>query len=317
MHPGQTKTSQRLLVIHNPKSGQGSSGLDQFLDLAYDQGYDLFVRQLDSDNPIDHLTKDAEEFDAVVAAGGDGTVSCTAHALQGRGVPLLTYPAGTANLIAQNLHLPTDPQGLLTVLESHATCDLDLGELSAGGRTVGFSMAAGAGIDAEMIRESEALKDRLGVAAYVVGVLKKIGLQESALTLTLDGRRVETHGVSVLIANFGLINFGLPIAPGIDPADGLFTVVVLKGKTTLDLLPHLIDSVRSKLGLGDPAFAERLELHTCRELILEADPPLEVQYDGELMEATTPLRARVLPGAARFICMPPPVETDPQDAEIK
>lgn len=43
-----------------------------------------------------------------------------------------------------------------------------------------------------------------------------------------------------------------------------------------------------------------LELHRARTVRVEADPPMEVQYDGEPTSLTTPFTARILPRAARF-----------------
>ena len=44
-----------------------------------------------------------------------------------------------------------------------------------------------------------------------------------------------------------------------------------------------------------------LQVHTGRNVSVYADPPLQIQYDGELPGLTTPFKARVLDGAARFI----------------
>ncbi len=289
-----------LLLIKNPKSGQGNSPLEEFVTLLTERGIQLETRELSQEVTCASLLEDAKHFDAVIAAGGDGTVSSVAYALRDQGVPLMVFPAGTANLIAQNLNLPSSAPELLEVLLGGHTLLSDLGELEVGGEKMGFAMIAGAGLDAALIEASEDLKPHFGAFAYVLGALKQLIPRTQKFKLTLDGEEMTLEGASVMMANFGMANFRLPITTDIDPADGLLTVVVLKGKSALSLLPTLLESVRAKFNLGDPLFTEHLETYHCKHIRVETSPELPIQYDGETLESTTPLEARVLPKAIRF-----------------
>ena len=287
-------------MIENPRSGQTEGKTAAFGETLAREGVYVVHRRLD-EGPLDALLQDADQFQAVVAAGGDGTVSAVAHALIGRATPLLAYPAGTANLIAQNLHLPGDPAGLAGVLLAGRSLTVDLAELELAGRTLGFTMLAGVGADAAMIRDSEALKAQFGVGAYVVAALRQVNHPRVPFRLTVDGQAHEIEAVAVMVANFGMANFRLPIAGGISPTDGRLAVVVVTGTHRLGLIPDFINSVRSRLSLGDPQFTGNLEVFQAREVRVEADRPLPVQYDGETCEDATAFTARVLPDAARFL----------------
>ncbi|MFC3834908.1 diacylglycerol/lipid kinase family protein [Deinococcus rufus] len=303
--PGATSipsmTGQRVLVIFNPKSGSGDSGLPVFLGLLRAAGAQVVERDLDADTPMSEYVRDVESFHAVVAAGGDGTVSSVSYASRYKNVPLLAYPAGTANLIAQNLDLPTTPEELARVVATGHAVRVDMGEVEVRGQTQGFAMLAGAGADAAMIKGSEELKEKFGALAYVMSAMKQMNPKKTTFTLTIDGQPREFEGIGVMVANFGMANFRLPITTDISPSDGRFTVILMQAGNLLRLVPNIIDSVRSKLNLGDPLFAGNLETIEAREVTVAAADPFPLQYDGELHEETTPFTARILPGAVRYL----------------
>ena len=299
---GQTTSpTRRVLVVFNPRSGQGDSGLPEFVEFLRDSGAEVTERELQPDVPLGESVQDLANYSAVVAAGGDGTVSGVAYAVRGQDVPLLAYPAGTANLIAQNLDLPRDPAELARIVLAGHAVRVDLGEVEVRGEKSGFCMLAGAGADAAMIRDSEDLKERFGAMAYVMSAMKQLNPKKTRFQLTIDGEKRDFEGIGVMIANLGMANYRLPITDDISPSDGRFTVILLRAGNILRLVPNLIDSVRGKLGLGDPMFSDNLETLEAREVTVDAEDPFPLQYDGELHVETTPFTARILPGAIRLL----------------
>ncbi|WP_293911759.1 diacylglycerol kinase family protein [Deinococcus sp.] len=303
-----TVPTKQALLIFNPRSGRGDSSLPQFVAALGALGWMVEATELQPDTDLDALVAGGRHR-VVIAAGGDGTVSALAYALRGTGTPLLAYPAGTANLIAQNLRLPEDPAQLAAVVEAGHSVRLDLGELEVAGERRGFVMTVGAGIDAAMIKGAEGLKDKLGAMAYVVSAMKQLNPQSTTFTLELDGERRQVEAMAVMVANFGMANFRLPIAAGVSPSDGLLSVLVLKPGSLLTLVPHLADSLRARLHLGEPVFSflstgpgrNTMETFTARQVTVKSAQPFPVQYDGEMHQETTPFTARILPGAACFL----------------
>ena len=144
-----------------------------------------------------------EDADAVIVAGGDGTVACAASALAGTGVPLGILPGGTMNLLASDLGLPTaDLNAAADVILAGHTRDIDLG--TVGGHV--FLCACMLGEPARLGRHREqsrllgrvrrflrmaraairivATPRRLRLTLSVDGVAHK--LKTSALTITLN-----------------------------------------------------------------------------------------------------------------------------------
>ncbi|NTX99383.1 diacylglycerol kinase family lipid kinase [Deinococcus sp. JMULE3] len=292
---------KRILVVFNPKSGSGDSELPEFNRLLRDAGADVVERELQPDTPMTDYVHDLDAFTYLVGAGGDGTVSSLAYAARYKNVPMLAFPAGTANLIAQNLDLPQDAASLADIVTQGHAQRVDMGELTVHDEKSGFCMLAGAGADASMIRDSEELKDRFGAMAYVMSAMKQLNPKKTTFHLKIDGQPRDFEGIGVMVANFGMANYRLPITSDISPSDGRFTVILLKAGNIMRLIPNLIDSVRVKLNLGDPIFSGNLETIEAKHIEIDADDPFPLQYDGELHVETTPFTAKILPGAIRFL----------------
>ena len=295
-----------VLMIANLRSGIGDPGLYDFVRELGSHRVDVTLRFLHEDADLAHLLRDVDSYARVVAAGGDGTVSSVAYALRETGIPILAYPAGTANLLARNLRLPLDPAELAIALIAGRTVSIDLGELTLPGSgvrrefTTGFAIAAGAGFDATIMESARSLKTTLGEGAYLLGALQNLNPRVSRFVLELDDRTIETDGIAVMVMNLARIQFDIAVTHGADAQDGLLEVVVLTASTPARLLPAIWAALVDRL----QPHPERpgLEVHTASRVRIVADPPLPIQYDGDAVAGvTTPMSARVLPRAGTFI----------------
>lgn len=290
----------RVLLINNLSAGIRPASTYDFMRAAAGDGDEIVMRVTDSTTPVESFLSDAASFDAVAVAGGDGTIASVSYALAGTGIPLLPLPTGTANLLALNLDSPIEPYALAKMLHEGKTLTFDIGELQAGGFRTGFSLIAGAGFDARIMQNASAMKPSLGQAAYWIAGLVERKAELAHFTLTLDGRVIETDGTGVLLVNFGKVQFDLSITPNNDPRDGLLEVAILKPEYTIQLFPALMSAMLDRTG-AFPTRSSAIELHHCHEMRLESDLPLPIQYDGEPIGRKTPLTARILPGAVRYI----------------
>ena len=277
----------KLLVINNLSSGFGEGAVYDFVRSFMQDGDEACLRSTDGTTGVSTLLDDAASFDAVIASGGDGTVATVSYMLADSGIPVLPFPAGTANLLALNL------------VREGRTLDFDLGEIEVEGRKFGFGIMAGAGYDAAIMHGAEAGKRLFGPMAYLSAAIANPMPQKSHFILDLDGERLESDGLGILLVNFSKIQFDITVTHDNEPRDGEFNVVVLKAKTAFELIPAVLAGLLDRGG-DFPDRTGALEIHRARTVRVEADPPMEVQYDGEATRLMTPFSARILPRAARF-----------------
>ena len=158
---------------------------------------------------------------------------------------------------------------------------------------------AGAGYDAAIMHGAEPAKRLFGPMAYLSAAIANPLPQKSRFSIELDDTTIESEGLGILLVNFSKIQFDITVTHENEPRDGVFDVVVLKAQNAFELIPAVLAGLLDRGG-DFPDRTEALELHRARTVHVVADPPMEVQYDGEATRLTTPFSARILPRAARF-----------------
>jgi len=180
-----------------------------------------------------------EGADAVLVAGGDGTVRAVSEAMAGSGVPLTIIPSGTGNLLARNLGLPLDRQDAMVA----ATFDGDRLAIDIGWAALhrpdgsrdehAFVVMGGMGLDAAMIANTNPqLKKAVGWVAYVDGAARSLSAAKPFhVVYQVAAHRMHSARVqSVLFANCGRLPAGLDLIPEASVADGELDVVVVQPK---------------------------------------------------------------------------------------
>ncbi len=290
----------KLLVINNLKAGYADGAIYDYVRFVNKDADEICIRS--TNGPIDAqaLLHDASNFDAVVAAGGDGTVAAISYHLAKTKIPVLPFPAGTANLLANNLLAPIEPYALATMTRDMRTLDFDLGEIEVAGRKFGFGIMAGAGYDATIMHDARPSKKLLGPMAYFQAAVSNPLPKKSHLTITLDDKTLERDALGILLVNFSKIQFDITVTHENLPRDGSLDVVILKAENAFGLLPALLAGFLDRDG-EFPDRTDSLEIHRSKTVHVQADPPMHIQYDGETPGFSTPFSARVIEGGARFI----------------
>jgi diacylglycerol kinase (ATP) len=174
-----TGRARRLLVIYNPAAGRRSERrLRRFLLHLALLAVPVAVRETARRGDAEGFARAAAEgeaFDAVVAAGGDGTINEVVNGLAAADLPLAILPLGTANVLANEIGLPRDPEGLAVIAATGPPQPVRIGEVTWAGGARRFVMMAGTGFDASVVAGLDpGLKRRFGKLAYVAETIAQL-----------------------------------------------------------------------------------------------------------------------------------------------
>lgn len=325
------RPSPKAALVYNPTKVDADMLRDLVARLAAEAGWSepLFY-ETTVDDLGDDVTRQAldEGVDAVLVAGGDGTVRAVSEAMSGSGVPLAIVPSGTGNLLARNLKLPmADPATIVRAVFAGDTLAMDVGwsELvRADGSTEehAFVVMGGIGLDAAMIANTRPqLKKTVGWVAYVDGAARALPRAKPfRVVYELPGHRLHSARVqSVLYANCGKLPAGLDLIPEASVADGALDVVIFQPKGPLGWLfvwrrvawdnsflrrfraGRRVLSLRTKDNAVLYSRGEGIELAT--------HEPQPVQLDGDEFGEAVRVKTRV-EASALLVVVPKDHETD-------
>ncbi|HPF36282.1 MAG TPA: diacylglycerol kinase family lipid kinase [Candidatus Krumholzibacteria bacterium] len=291
-------------IVVNPVSGSGR-GEKLAADLAArleKAGWSVEIKKTRGDGDAERFAAAAVEagHDLVVAAGGDGTVQevlCEILKSEGR-TALAHLPAGTTNAIARAFGIGTDMKELAESVVKNRIRSLDVGLIPEQGRH--FLLMATIGDPSRLVSgATRDLKNKLGFFAYVLAGLRamlKPGVAHVGVEAGPDHLRGRANGL--IVANITrLQDPPLDLAAGKGAwDDGLLDVMMLHTRSALDWFRlALAVLLRSRALEG-----RRVQRVQARRIAVEAEPPLPVQVDGEVI-GDTPLTVEVLPRALRVV----------------
>jgi len=177
----------------------------------------------------------------ILAAGGDGTINEIAEGVAFSDVPLGILPAGTANVLANEMGLGSSIVGAAARLPNCIPTRISIGRLqcmNGSARTRLFLLMAGVGLDARVVYNINLpLKARLGKLAYWVGGFSLVGRALDEFDVLVDGRRIScAFALISKVRNYG---GDLEIAQTASLLDDQFEVVLFEGRSSFRFLTYL------------------------------------------------------------------------------
>jgi YegS/Rv2252/BmrU family lipid kinase len=241
-----------------------------------------------------------EGVDRLLVWGGDGTVRrCidTLVADEAR-VDLGILPAGTANLLAGALDIPTDLADAVDVALHGDPRPIDVGLING----EAFAVMAGTGFDALMIRDADdGAKHRLGRLSYVRAGVRNLDMAAAGATVTVDGDRwFEGRATCVLVGNVGRILGGINVFPDARWDDGALDIGVVTAQSRAEWL-----RVGARAVLGRIDSSPLVQIGRAKTATIRLDRTMPWELDGGDQPREKKFEVSVLP-ARQPICVPTP-----------
>ncbi len=280
----------RLLVVVNLHASRAERMIGGALAHLAAHGFDIDLRQSGSRESLPELIGNCcEACDAIVMAGGDGTVNGAIPALIEAGKPVGILPFGTANDLALTLDIPSDPLAAAGVIAKGHLRRIDVGRVN----DAHFINVASIGLAVNIAeRQNEELKRQWGIFSYAVAAMDTLSAaQRFPARVTCGERSEQVEAFQIAVGNGIHYGGGLMVSPDARIDDGLLDAYVIETTSVANLI-----ALAPKL--RDGTLVERDDVAFFRGPVIrvETDRPMKVNTDGELT-THTPAEFSVLPGA--------------------
>lgn len=287
-----------FFIIANPGAGLGGSArVDQVMAALRQAGASVTCTHSGDIESARRAARDAAtggRYDAIVAAGGDGTIRQVAAVLLGADTPLGIVPMGTGNVLAHEIGL-TPKAGTIAHMLLHGPAT---SVLCAHANKEPFLLMAGAGFDGRVIAALDhRFKSYVGKAAYAGPILGALVRPVDVLTVTLDGTRHEASWA--VIANARHYGGRFVLAPHTGIHERGLQAVLFKARNRAVLMGQVLSLVTGRLGKRTVTHGD-VEMLACTSATITAHHPVPTQVDGDPFGAT-PLEIESGTAAVRLI----------------
>ena len=295
-------------LIYNPMAGRFPSLplVERAAKILESNGWEIEITRTDGEGQITKLAKKAATsgLDAIFVAGGDGSIHSAVAGLLGSETALSVLPAGTANVWAQELGLPTLSWTNWGALETSVEKILDgsVRTMDVGVcQGIPFLLWAGIGFDAFIIHHLEPRsrwQKHIATPHYAANVAWHARTWSGMdLNIWADGEKVSGIYVVALVTNIHLYAGGLAeISPKARIDDGSMDLWLFAGDTMLETLQHMFD-----LASGKHFSSEKTNYIPCKEVIIKSKTDLYLQLDGEPIAPSKKVTIDIRPRSLRVL----------------
>ncbi|MDD3012337.1 MAG: diacylglycerol kinase family lipid kinase [Candidatus Gastranaerophilales bacterium] len=288
----------KIAAIYNPVSGNNEINILKDELIKGFVGHELNLWKTNEPLHAINLAKKAvqENFDIIVAIGGDGTITEVISGMIGSKAKLGIIPFGTGNMLAGNLGIPINIPKAIEIILNENSQKIDIGKIN----DRYFAFMAGCGFDAKIIgKVSKKKKRKLGFFAYFIeGFIQSIKPKYAVFKIKLNNNRtIKVRGLATIIANSGdILGDLLSLFPNASFDDGLLDLLIISPKGIIDYLPIIW-----KIIIKQPYDkSKKIQYFQAKQIEIKTKPSLFVQADGDII-GKTPIYIEIVPKAIEIL----------------
>jgi diacylglycerol kinase (ATP) len=267
---------RRVAIIFNPAAGRHRRcTLDGVLARLSLHGCAVVLHETAARGDAEAITRSIDnlEADAVIAAGGDGTINEVINGLHPSSPPLGLIPLGTANVLAIELGLPREPWAQAELIVDGPVHPVWPGLVN--GRL--FMMMVGIGFDARVVAAVDlAIKQRLGRHAYVLQAMRHLRRGPPAHYQVWIGG-AELAVASVIVSRGQYYGGRFLLAPGASLFKPQLEVFLFSKAGVADLFRGTVALVRGRLAIDS-----NVRLIRAQQVTVTRPAGEPVQCDGDI-----------------------------------
>lgn len=282
------RTDKPVHMIINPHSGYGSER-QLLADLRYEvrrAGYELVEYTTRSAGDATRRAREvAAQAGAVLVWGGDGTVNEVANGLAGSNVPIVPCPAGTENLLAKELQIPSNPREIVEILRGGLEVHCDVGRIN----DRNFLLIIGIGFDGEVVRRLSSVRTgHISHLSYFWPIWRTFWEHDfPRMKVIADGEEIFNDIGMAFVGNISRYAVGLRICRDAKFDDGLLDVAIFPCREQTSLMLHAAWTLLRRHPLKGGVVYRQV-----KHVTFEADRSVPSQVDGD-PGPSTPLDIRV------------------------
>lgn len=247
-----------------------------------------------------------ENYNVVIAVGGDGTINEIINGIASSDVALGIIPTGTANDLASFYQIPSDIKDACDIINKNVIQKIDLIKVNEWY----YSTAGGCGLPCAVTEISEKFKSTpfigklitqlLGSKIYILALVcayVKSRTWKNRINIKFDHSNLQANPLFFMINNQPFLGKNFHIAPGAKNNDGIFDVCLAeKSDSHIKNFSVLIQTL-----FGKHIFSPRVSLWQDSDITISSDNPFHIMGDGELQIKNYEFRIQCIPASLNLI----------------